>query len=640
MAIKQSNRLTVELDDDMRVTYKRDIDTVYLNSHLYNEFVVRPKSNLLSMQTLWVTFANDEAINEETKTTKPILLSRRNVTSVNSTQEVATQVLTSGKSAQEEVEAKNVQIIKDDDEKYEYFIPFPDMVLKNAGVWYFSLEVREVVNINEPEKGYLCGRTNSPGSFVVNNSLAVQGNPTPTDLDIVALYLTATSAAEAAENCAKQAQEAAKSVIASNYAPYVGENYHWFEFDVDTQEYKDTGVDARGLPGEKGEQGEQGERGPQGIQGEKGNMQFFSSQDVLMTEPSAIDIDTLTPSSITPRLGDFIIGGNSKMGYVKYVNEAARLATVDFLADFKGERGAQGIQGVQGQQGVQGEQGVPGPQGIQGPKGDKGEKGDNGTSFKVVGSVSNTTNLPEPSEELLGAAYYVGTATPRDVYALVKDEQGVITWVNQGKIQGPQGERGEQGEQGPQGIQGVQGIQGPPGVQGEQGIQGERGEKGETGAQGPQGERGEKGERGEQGPEGPQGEQGPQGIQGPRGKDAPQNIICRQGDGQGDGVIILSEGFRFCGTVYLYSYNGGFARVGFGSNVGQYVQLSQDTSTLKVEFFSDSNSGYSFLFVTDIWKNEILSTFNTTNCIDRLLITADGNSAEWSYQIWGYEYDY
>ena len=135
----------------------------------------------------------------------------------------------------------------------------------------------------------------------------------------------------------------------------------------------------------------------------------------------------------------------------------------------KGDKGDKGDRGLQGIQGIQGEQGVAGPTG---PKGDKGDKGESGTSFVITGEVDNISLLPTLDVEDIGTAYFVGTTIPKDVY-LWGYKNGVLQWINQGALQGPQGERGPIGETGPIGPTGPQGIQGETGPQGEKGETGE-----------------------------------------------------------------------------------------------------------------------------------------------------------------------
>ena len=70
----QSNRLVVLLNEDMQTAFERGINQVYKNSHLINDFVVRPSFLLSPDQTLWVTFQN--AVSNPTVTLKPTLLAR------------------------------------------------------------------------------------------------------------------------------------------------------------------------------------------------------------------------------------------------------------------------------------------------------------------------------------------------------------------------------------------------------------------------------------------------------------------------------------------------------------------------------------------------------------------------------------
>ena len=178
-------------------------------------------------------------------------------------------------------------------------------------------------------------------------------------------------------------------------------------------------------------------------------------------------------------------------------------------ADITGPQGAQGERGEAGPTGPQGPagpQGEVGPQGAQGVQGAQGAKGDTGAVF-----------------------------TPHI------DEQGVISWTNNGSlanpepvsVRGPAGPQGEAGAQGPQGEVGPQGEKGDRGDAGDVGPAGPSGEKGEPGAvftpsvdsdgnlswtnngslQNPatvniRGPQGAQGERGETGPAGPKGETG------------------------------------------------------------------------------------------------------------------------------------
>ena len=138
--------------------------------------------------------------------------------------------------------------------------------------------------------------------------------------------------------------------------------------------------------------------------------------------------------------------------------------------------------GPQGEQGPKGDTGARGPQGLQGPQGPigpQGIKGDPGDSFIIVGTLTNISQLPEPTEDIRNEAYLVDINGYNHLYIITGTT--TLQWTDAGQIegiqgpvgpqgiQGPQGERGPQGEQGEQGIQGVQGPRGPQGLQGEQG---------------------------------------------------------------------------------------------------------------------------------------------------------------------------
>jgi hypothetical protein len=204
-----------------------------------------------------------------------------------------------------------------------------------------------------------------------------------------------------------------------------------------------------------------------------------------------------------------------------------------------GERGIPGVQGVAGEQGVQGERGLQGIQGVQGIQGEKGDtgaagaagatgaKGDPGTSVTIKGAYNSY-------EELIAAHPTDGNG---DGYLINGDlwvwDSTTLSWINVGRIQGPQGETGATGATGatgPQGIQGVQGVQGAQGPVGPQGATGAVGPQGATGAVGPQGPVGPQGAVGPQGPAGPQGATGATGAQGPKGDQGVQGIQGVKGD--------------------------------------------------------------------------------------------------------------
>lgn len=157
----------------------------------------------------------------------------------------------------------------------------------------------------------------------------------------------------------------------------------------------------------------------------------------------------------------------------------------------RGLQGPQGIQGIQGRTGAQGPVGQTGAQGEQGPQGPQGLPGE---GFKIVGTLSSTSQLPTPTEEIRNSAYLIEIEGYNHLFVIIGEN--TLEWFDAGSIegiQGPQGIQGIQGPQGPAGATGAQGETGPQGPQGVQGIQGPKGDTGETGQTGPQGLPGENG---------------------------------------------------------------------------------------------------------------------------------------------------
>lgn len=198
--------------------------------------------------------------------------------------------------------------------------------------------------------------------------------------------------------------------------------------------------------------------------------------------------------------------------------------------------------------------------------------------------------VTEPSQ---GDHYNVGTAAPYTVY-MWDATTPPGEWINQGQMEGPQGETGPQGptgETGPTGPQGEPGTAatiaigtvttGDPGTEasvtnsgtanaaifdftiprGEQGIQGPKGETGATGAQGPKGDPGavftpavtaegvlswtNNGSLANPDPvniKGPQGEQGIQGIKGDTGLAATIQVGTVSTGAAGSSVSIINSG--------------------------------------------------------------------------------------------------
>jgi hypothetical protein len=117
----------------------------------------------------------------------------------------------------------------------------------------------------------------------------------------------------------------------------------------------------------------------------------------------------------------------------------------------KGEKGDKGNQGPIGPQGIQGVQGIQGPRGAQGVQGPTGPQGPSGLGYKIVGTLTNTSQLPTPSESIRQDGYIVNG----ELYLITGSN--TLVWSNFGvfnSIQGPQGIQGNQGPTGPQGPSG------------------------------------------------------------------------------------------------------------------------------------------------------------------------------------------
>lgn len=83
------------------------------------------------------------------------------------------------------------------------------------------------------------------------------------------------------------------------------------------------------------------------------------------------------------------------------------------ILNFTIPRGATGATGSQGEVGPVGQTGLTGPEGPQGPQGDPGE------SFMIIGTITNTSQLPDPSETQRNYAYVYDdgdASTPNRLY--------------------------------------------------------------------------------------------------------------------------------------------------------------------------------------------------------------------------------
>lgn len=257
-------------------------------------------------------------------------------------------------------------------------------------------------------------------------------------------------------------------------------------------------VDIRGPQGIQGIQGATGPQGLQGIQGIQGNPgtpgQSFIIAGTLDNTGQLPDPDT------APQNEAYLVGSENNLYVIVGTTDKVwtDVGVVEGVQGPQGIPGPQGPIGPQGLQGVQGPQGPMGPQGEQGPKGDtgargpqgpqgpegpmgpQGVKGNPGDSFIIVGTLTNISQLPEPTEDIRNEAYLVDIDGYNHLYIITGTT--TLQWTDAGQIEGiqgpigPQGPKGDQGDPGPKGEQGEQGIQGVQGPRGPQGLQGETGQ--------------------------------------------------------------------------------------------------------------------------------------------------------------------
>ncbi len=157
-----------------------------------------------------------------------------------------------------------------------------------------------------------------------------------------------------------------------------------------------------GPKGDKGEQGEAGRRGLYVVAYEGVNYYIDSVLYRLYEKTNVVNADTL-------KEGDVVLDPTGSV--FKYIGEATDQNKEYYVCE---------------------------SQSLFSLKGENGSDGENGSSFVVVGSVANGSNLPLPEETPIGTAYFVGTVVPRDIYVLLQKD-GRLQWENEGTLQGPRG---------------------------------------------------------------------------------------------------------------------------------------------------------------------------------------------------------
>lgn len=344
----QSNRIVVVLAADgvsgLDISYGKNINTMYLNSHLNNEFVVRPNFLLGASETMWVTFTKGDV------STKPLMLAQRKTTLENSTRQV--------------VDGTESTIEQTPDTGYEYYLTMPDVVLQNVGQWSFSLTISElpvdvtykgtVVTVAALPAGGLLGdtywvsgtsqyeywngsawvvlnivaiSTSDVGTITVNASVAGDIGGTATDLDIQVLYSFVVGVLN----------------NLSDYLPKIGDNGNWWIWNSTAKGYADTGVNAEGV------------------------QVFYIGAPLKYQDNTTITVSSLYPPGKNVHVGDLVmssrvqsVGGSleNRSGIGGIISITDNTAKVSWMGYVTGEQGTQGEQGIQGEQGEKGDTGV------------------------------------------------------------------------------------------------------------------------------------------------------------------------------------------------------------------------------------------------------------------------------------------
>jgi hypothetical protein len=133
--------------------------------------------------------------------------------------------------------------------------------------------------------------------------------------------------------------------------------------------------------------------------------------------------------------------------------------------------GSDGAQGPAGPAGADGAQGLAGPAGADGAQGLAGPAGADGTSFSVIGTVEEPSDLGEIYIGNSGDAFMVNSTVHIHVWSGSK-------WIDLGNISGPEGLPGAQGSPGSDGAEGETGSDGQMGSVGPEGPAGEDGDDG------------------------------------------------------------------------------------------------------------------------------------------------------------------
>jgi hypothetical protein len=198
-----------------------------------------------------------------------------------------------------------------------------------------------------------------------------------------------------------------------------------------------------------------------------------------------------------------------------------------------------------------------GSDGAEGPIGPTGAQGPAGVGINLKGRVATVADLP-------------ATAAQGDTYVVDADGNAYSwsdtdsTYLNLGKVVGPQGATG------PQGSQGIQGEAGPAGADG---AIGPTGPKGDTGVAGPTGP---KGDTGPAGPTAVSADAGNTAVLGTDGK-----VFVPSGGGGGGAYVPLAGG-NMTGALGIFTASG-FALKAGKSSTDFYGQYQATTGQYRLE---------------------------------------------------------
>ena len=336
----KSNKIVVVLGGEsttgggLAVSYARNINTMYLNSHLYNEFVVRPQFELGTAETMWVTFTPKGA----TKPLKTLLMAARKKT------EDVEQIVDGTSSTTE----------KTSYDGWEYFLKLPDAITLWQGAWQFSFTIAELPYVvknkgtvdttselpasgnaigdtyfvSELEKYYVWSgtawgeltvtavSTSDVGEFTVNASVSAPLGA-PADLDIQVMY---SQIVDMLQNT-------------QNYLPKVGENGNWQTYT--SGGYVDSGVRA------------------------DGTQMFACSASITTDASTSVAVSTITVNKAGQKIqvGDYIVAvvtQSSRLGLARLTAIGPQQASYTFIGYITGEKGVDGAKGDKGDTGAAG----------------------------------------------------------------------------------------------------------------------------------------------------------------------------------------------------------------------------------------------------------------------------------------------